>query len=286
MKFRPLLIGFIIVLVLTGIAGAAKMQFPRYYGFVNDYANILDADTIEKIEGLCRSLEAKTSAELAIAVVKTVSPLDSKDYAVKLFESWKIGKKGKDNGILILLAVEDRRVEIEVGYGLEGVINDAKAGQILDEYVVPYLKEGKFAEGLYNGARAIADRISNAGSEEAGASSVTHSEDVLGFWFIPIIIGLFILLSFLSIFAAGLASGLFGMIFGAIVGFIFADVIGAIIGGIIGFVISFIKFPTSGSFGGGSWGGGGFSGGGFGGGGGGSSFGGGSSGGGGAGRGF
>ena len=265
-----------------GIA-CAQVQFPRYVGYVNDFAGVLDTPTTQKMEALCKELEAKTGAELAIAIVKTVSPLDPKTYAVELFQNWKIGKKGKDNGILILLSMQERRVEIEVGYGLEGFINDARAGQILDEYVIPLFKEGKYGEGLYSGASAIAKRIMTAGSEESEASrtsEVSGSPDYLIF----ILIIAFVVLSLLSTFASGLASGLFGALIGAVMGFVFAGIIGLIVGAVLGFVLSFTRFPTAGGFGGGSFGGGfgggGSSGGGFGG------FGGGSCGGGGAGRSF
>ena len=274
---RNFFITIFAIFLLSGVAFAADL--PSYSGFVNDFAGVISAETHSKIEGLCKELEAKTSAELAIATVKTTAPLDTKTYAVKLFEKWKIGKKGKDNGLLILLSMDERRVEIEVGYGLEGVINDALAGEILDKYVIPRFKEGDFGEGLYAGAVVIADRIARSAGEELGEKyKVPQTSLTEGNWIIIIIIGTFILLSILSLFGSGIASGLFGGIFGAVFGFVYGGIIGAVIGAIIGFMLSYTRFPTAGR-----WGGGGFSGGG---GGGGFSFGGGGSGGGGAGRGF
>lgn len=280
------LLGIGICLIICGTAFAEEPVYPAYSGFVNDFAGVIDSATKEKLEGLCRVLEKKTSAELAIAVVKSVAPLDSKTYAVKLFEKWKIGKKGKDNGILMLLAMDERRVEIEVGYGLEGVITDARVGEILDRYVVPYFKEGKFGEGLYNGAAAIAQKIAQAASQELGegykAEEQAKEEAKVEWpgWLMPAIVGSIIVLVILSIFFSGIASGLFGAIMGAVIGASFAGLVGVILGAIIGFVLSYVKLP--GGFSGGMWGGG--WGGGFGGGGGGGGFGGGSSGGGGAGR--
>lgn len=279
---RKFILFTVITLVFFGSVFAAEPVYPNYSGFVNDFAGVIDSATLQKMESLCRALEQKTSAELAIAAVKTVAPLDSKEYAVKLFEKWKIGKKGKDNGILMLLAMEERRVEIEVGYGLEGVINDAKAGEILDKYVVPYFKQGKFGEGLYNGAEAIAGQIAEASKTELGPeyqgykAKSSSSEGTI----MTVIIIAVALLIMLSIFASGVASGFLGAVFGAVFGFSFAGIIGAIIGAIIGFVLSYFRLPGTGRFGGwgGSFGGGGWSGGGGGG------FGGGSSGGGGAGR--
>jgi len=278
---KKLAIFVFMILLWCGPGSAAEPVYPDYSGFVNDFAGVIDAATRQKLEGLCRTLEQKTSAELAIAVVKTVEPLDPKTYAVALFEKWKIGKKGKDNGILMLLAMDERRIEIEVGYGLEGVINDAKAGEILDRYVVPFFKQGKFGEGLYNGAEAIAAEVAAASKAELGTEYQGYKAKAglpEGTIMTMVIIAV-VLLIMLSIFASGLASGFLGAVFGAVFGFSFAGMIGAIIGAIIGFVLSYFRLPGTGGFGG--WGGG-FGGGGWGGGGGG--FGGGSSGGGGSGR--
>ncbi len=279
-------VAVILCCCLASLDWAAEPSFPNYSGFVNDFANVLDSSTTAKLEGLCRALEKKTSAELAIAVVKTAAPLDPKTYAVKLFEKWKIGKKGKDNGILILLAMEERRVEIEVGYGLEGTINDARAGEILDKYVIPFFKQGKFGEGLYNGAAAIAGRIAETSGQEMGEeyqAKRSVSKDPGEGWFTTIAIIAVVAIVLLSILGMGIASGLFGAVFGAFIGYAFLGIIGAIVGAVFGFMLSYSKFPTSRFGGGGGWGGG-FGGGWSSGGGGGGGFGGGSSGGGGAGR--
>jgi uncharacterized protein len=281
------------IVLLAGFPALAKgPDLPDYTGFVNDFAGVIDADSRGKLEGLCRALEKKTSAELAIVTVKSVEPLDSKEYAVRLFEKWKIGKKGKDNGVLMLLALEERRIEIEVGYGLEGVINDAKAGEVLDKYVVPYFKQGEFAAGLANGANALAGMIARASQQELGDEYKATTPDTgISAWNILLMvmagIALFIVL---VIFLPNLAIGLVGGVTGGMIGFIISGMLGVLVGAAIGFVILYVLLyilPSGGSgwgsgggdFTGGSFGSGGSSsGGGFGG------FGGGGSGGGGAGR--
>lgn len=92
---------------------------------------------------------------LVVAALKTLHGGEIEDFAGKLFEQWGIGEKGKDNGVLLLTAIEDRAVWIEVGYGVEGVLNDAKCGRILDEQVVPRFKEGRHAQGLIDGADVL-----------------------------------------------------------------------------------------------------------------------------------
>jgi uncharacterized protein len=78
-----------------------------------------------------------------------------RDFAVKLFEQWGIGEKGKDNGVLLLAAIEDRKLRIEVGYGFEGVLTDAATGRIMDEHILPRFKEGNYAQGLSDGADVL-----------------------------------------------------------------------------------------------------------------------------------
>jgi len=256
-------------------------DFPKYSGYVNDYAGIIDSESRDKIESVCEELKSATKAELAVVVVKTVEPLDSKTYAVKLFENWKIGEKGLDNGVLLLLAVKERRVEVEVGYGLEGVLNDSRVGQILDESVIPSFKKGKFSEGLVLGSLAISKRI-----KDTYDGKIKREEDTAKF-LSPIIIVVFIFLSLIvMVFMAFFKfSGFLGGVLGGIFGYFFiGDLQGAIIGFIFGLIFGLGGFR--GGFFGGGFGGGGFSGGSFGGGGGFSGFGGGRSGGGGSGRGF
>jgi uncharacterized protein len=271
--------------LLVAAVPAAEPAFPRPTGFVNDYVGLLDTPTKTKIEGLCRELETKTSAQLAVATVKSVEPLDPKTYAVKLFEQWRLGQKGKDNGLLILLVSDERRIEIEVGYGLEGVINDAKAGAILDKYAIPYFKEGRYGEGLYNTAAALSEQIATAAGQELGDQyqpAASESKDNWGSSDTIISLAV-ILIAVFSIFFSGLLAGVVGAVIGGIFGVFLWGPAGGLVGALLGFVVSYFRFF------GGRWGGfsgGMFSGGGFGGGGGGGfgGFGGGGSGGGGAGR--
>jgi uncharacterized protein len=143
---------FIILLVpQTGHA-----DFPRPAGFVNDYANVIQAGTREKLEGSLDALEKKTGVEIAVVTVKSLDGRPIEDYAVDLYQTWGIGKKDKDEGALILVAPEDRKVRIEVGYGLEGALNDAMAGRIIREAMIPFFKEGDFTRGIVAGSQAVA----------------------------------------------------------------------------------------------------------------------------------
>ncbi len=176
-----------------GLCGYAAPEYPSPHGYINDFAGALDPATIAKLEALIKDLEAKTSTELAVVTVKTVSPLPLKTYAVELFKRWGIGKKGKNNGVLFIVATQDRRVEIEVGYGLEGVLTDGKCGEILDRHVVPHFKQSHWSKGILEGAQAIAATISNdqrapTASRSSREKNTFPSQEVLPVsWFANIV---------------------------------------------------------------------------------------------------
>ena len=215
---KKFLVGLMVGVLLTGTSvllcrTAFATDFPAYTGYVNDYAKVLDSATKDKIEALCKDLESKTSDELAVVVVQSVAPLDSKSYAVGMFKDWGIGKKGKDNGILILLAMKERRIEIEVGYGLEAVLNDAKCGDILHEKVVPLFKEGKFSEGLYACAQAVSEKLISPTSEASPVAKTTADNDKTAriiMFIILGLVGLVIIGAIVSIASDGDGGGFFG----------------------------------------------------------------------------
>lgn len=134
-----------------------KVFYPEPTGYVVDSSNILSVDDIDKITTICKSLEPKI--QLAVVTVKTTKPLTDRDYSIKLAEKFKVGYKGEDNGIIFLIVTEDRRVLIEVGYGAESILNDSKCGRILDESVVPFLKQNKWRDGILSGVNRIYSEV-------------------------------------------------------------------------------------------------------------------------------
>ncbi len=132
---------------------------PKPEGWINDYAHVISAEYQKKLEALISELESKTSAEIAVVTVKSIAPHDEVGYARLLFDNWKIGKKGRDNGVLVFLAVDERRWRIETGYGVEGILTDGRCGEIGRNVMVPIFKQGNYGEGLYSGVAAIASLI-------------------------------------------------------------------------------------------------------------------------------
>lgn len=148
---------------------------------IGDGAGVLGPEYVALIDGLCRALKTATTAEMAVITVRNMGGTTIEDFADRIFRRFGIGVKGKDNGILILCAVEERDVRIEVGYGLEPVITDAAASRLLDEQAVPFLGKNEWGRGLYALAKATAAEIAKA----QGASIETTDPAV---WPAPTII--------------------------------------------------------------------------------------------------
>jgi len=134
--------------------GLLNSLAPR--GYVSDFAGVFATNDVTVLNGFLKQVEDQTTAEIAVVTIRTLDGGEISDFANRLFAKWGIGQKKKDNGVLLIAAIDDRKVWIEVGYGLEEVIPDARAGSILDERVVPEFKEGRYGAGLARGAQALA----------------------------------------------------------------------------------------------------------------------------------
>jgi uncharacterized protein len=123
------------------------------------------------MEALAEELLQKTGTAVVVATIKTVGDNDPDTYANELYANWGIGRKGEDNGVLIFLAVSERRIRIETGYGVEGILPDGLVGSILDQYVIPYLRQNDYAQGLLNGMRTVGQIIARDAGVTLGDSS-------------------------------------------------------------------------------------------------------------------
>ena len=142
--------------------GAEAPKVPEPQGYANDYANVLSEAEKQRLNNLSESLKAATGAEMAFVIMPDIEPYDDFTYGMAVFNAWKLGEKGKDNGLLILLALKEHRLRIITGYGLESILPDGKVGRFRDEYLVPYLRQGQTGEGLANLGQALAQEIAQA----------------------------------------------------------------------------------------------------------------------------
>jgi len=159
-----------------GYIFSQDVNYPEHSGYINDYANLLDSGSRSQLEELVYKIERETGSEIAVAIVDSLQGVTVEEYAVELFEKWGIGKEKEDNGLLILICTEgepgNRPLRIEVGYGLEGVITDLEAGEIVNDVIVPDFQAGNFYTGLYDAIMVIARQI----YEEEGLEPPTAIE--------------------------------------------------------------------------------------------------------------
>lgn len=215
-----------LVLIVFGLTGAPALaqDYPKPVGYVNDFAGILSADARSRLEDRLSTLEKDTSTEVVFVSVDSIGNSTLEEYAVGLFEDWGIGKKGQDNGVLLLVSLAEGDIRIEVGYGLESIITDGRAGRILDTEVLPSLEQKDFDQGIEKGLIAIEGYIRDG----SPPIPVVEENPVLNFLAkfnlpIPLLIGLGIITIYILGFMARTKSiwlgGVWGFILGLILGF-------------------------------------------------------------------
>src|SRR5580704_3633136 len=158
------------VLVPVGLSGAVPAAgtrqasaLPSLTAPVNDFAHVIDADAARQLDARIRALQAATGDAVVVATVPTIEPFGSiEEYAVKLFEQAKIGQHDKDNGLLVLVAVKEHRVRLEVGYGLEEFVTDGFAGDTIRQAKLPEFRRNDYGAGLLAGTTAVINRIADA----------------------------------------------------------------------------------------------------------------------------
>ena len=164
---------FAVVLMLPGrvMLGESVATLPAPTGYINDFAGVLSPETKQTLEDLCTQVDRQAHAQIAVVTIKTMDPDKSgatpsiEEFATALEDKWKVGAKGTDRGVLMLLVMSPRRGRIEVGYGLEGILNDAKVGDIGRE-MGPYDQRGDYNQGVLLGVRELANDI----TADAGVS--------------------------------------------------------------------------------------------------------------------
>jgi uncharacterized protein len=209
-------------------------------GFVNDFAGIISAAEKTELETTLTELEKQTGAEVSVVTIPSLGNETVETYAVKLFEEWGIGKKGEDNGLLLLVALEEKKVRIEVGYGLEGYITDVRSSAIIRNVLTPAFKNGNYGEGILSATRMIAEVIK-------GNTSVlpeTEPPQVKVDWFF---FGIFIPIWLASILSrskswwlGGVLGGIAGIVIGFFFGFVFTGIVATILLTILGLAFDFI----------------------------------------------
>ena len=162
----------IVTFLYPASTSRGEQSFPKPQGAVNDFASLIPAREEQVMENLCKEVWQKTRTAIVVATVDTVGDSDYETYANELYANWGIGERGKDKGVLLFLTKKERKIRIETGYGVEGILPDGLVGQIRDENIVPFLKKGEYGKGLLNGTIAISQIIAkDAGVRITGQST-------------------------------------------------------------------------------------------------------------------
>ncbi len=262
---------FAALLVVAGLIGAvrADVAVPPLKTRVTDLTGTLNAQQTGELESRIAAFESRRGSQIAVLLLPTTKPEEIEQYSIRVAEAWKIGRRKVDDGLILIVAKDDRRLRIEVGYGLEGAIPDSVAKRVIEERITPRFRDGDFYGGVRDGVDQLiklaeGEKLPPPSAAPGGGSSIPTD------WIIPalflVVIGSGILKAMLGRFPGSLAAGA-GV--GLIAWLMFGIVVGAV-ALIVGFLLAFANIGmgrgggwSSGSRG--SWGGGG--GGGFGGGG-------------------
>ncbi len=272
-----------IALCATSPLAHAEQLIPTLQARVTDLAGMLTPAQRDALERRLADFEQRTTDQLVILIMPTTQPETIEQYSIRVAEQWKLGQKGRDNGVLILVAMEDRTLRIEVGYGLEGDLTDLHSSRIIREIIGPRFQKGDYYGGLDAGLNAIMARLEGGAAIEApateDASSLRSVEGRLPFLFVmSLIVGRILQAIFSSLFSAALS----GAIVGAVTYFLTGSLVAAILFGLFAAFLGLVswggqrggfagrsghgwgRWPDGGGFGGGGFrgGGGGFGGGG------------------------
>jgi uncharacterized protein len=152
-------LSFLVLAVLFVVGPAAAKDVPYLAGRVNDSANLIPADQRQRMEAKLAQFEKQTGDQVAVLTVDSLDGEAIEDYANKVARTWALGQKGKDNGVLLLVSKQDRKMRIEVGYGLEPVLTDLQTSIIQNEVIIPHFKQGDFGGGIEAGVDAILSTI-------------------------------------------------------------------------------------------------------------------------------
>lgn len=257
---------------------SAEIAIPALEARVTDQAGLLTPAQQQQLEQQLASLEASKGSQFAILIVPSTKPETIDQYSIRVASAWKLGRQDVDDGLLILVAVEDRTMRIEVGYGLEGAIPDAIAKRVIAEIITPHFRQGEYYQGLSAGVQRLVGLVEGEPLPEPSRENNNAGSDP-GSLLMIVVFALFMGGNFVNaIFGRLLGAGITSAIVTGLIWIVMGSLLSAILIGIGVFIFSLLRpgmnAVSSGrhhddGFGGGGFGSGGFGGGGFGGGGGG-----------------
>lgn len=168
----------LVILLLSSSVFPQQRLFPEATSWVNDYAGLLTPGQRQILDDRLETLQKNTSTQIFVGIFRKIPPgYVLEDYVVKLFEKWQPGRQQEDNGILLAIFLEDRKLRIEVGYGLEDVLTDAQAITVIDDYITPQFRKDNYFQGIFDGLQIIISAV-----EGRYQIPEKHSDDDNSFW--------------------------------------------------------------------------------------------------------
>ncbi|HKA29311.1 MAG TPA: TPM domain-containing protein [Candidatus Binatia bacterium] len=198
MRSANLARGVLLTVLMALAAHAAEPPVPQPQGYVTDLAGVIPPDARQRMTQTIQALKDKTGAEIAVLTIPTTEPLDDFTYAMRVADAWKVGRKGQDTGVLIVLVTQDRKLRILTGYGVEGMLPDGLVGAIQDREMVPSFRAGRLGEGLERGVAAIAERIKKGYEGEPPPRDQNQGGELSPLALLVILLLVFLFLSWLS----------------------------------------------------------------------------------------
>lgn len=200
---RALSLALFSILLCLGLTARAEFQVPRLEGPVMDEVGILPRSLRQDLSQLLFDFNRRGKAQIQILIVPSIGDETIEQVSIRITDKWKLGDAKKDNGILFLISVNDRKMRIEVGQGLEGAIPDVYAQRIIADTVRPYFRQKRYGDGVYAGVAQLMELADKEFADEKGLSTADRSDDKGGGIPIFIIIILFIIISILGRFGGG-----------------------------------------------------------------------------------
>ncbi|BBO99625.1 TPM domain-containing protein [Sulfuriferula nivalis] len=261
------LVALLALLVVSWLTPAlAEVAVPVLKARVTDLTNTLTSAQVANIEQQLQALEQRKGSQLAVLIVPTTQPEAIEQYSLRVVETWKLGRKGVDDGVLLIIAKNDRTLRIEVGYGLEGVIPDAIAKRVIAETIVPYFKQNDFAGGIQAGVTQLIKLVDGEPLPPPKAQSQNDKRDPMSMLFVVVIAAAVIGQVLSAVFGRFVGSGLAAAAVGGLGWIVLGSVLMAGLAAMVVFIAVFSGINLAGligGFGGGRSGGsGGFGGGG------------------------
>ncbi|MFZ5761675.1 MAG: TPM domain-containing protein [Thermodesulfobacteriota bacterium] len=195
MRRRPVFLSLLAGLFLLAITTLAwGREVPAFQGYVNDYANLISPGARQQLTELLSAFDQSDSTQVAILTIDSLEGEDLEGFSIRVVDQWKVGQKGKDNGVLLLVAKQERKIRIEVGRGLEGVLTDLLSGRIIDQAIAPAFRAGQIDQGFINGAQAII--AATRGEFKAGPNARRRTGDkappIVSYLFIALLLVAFL----------------------------------------------------------------------------------------------